>query len=105
VADWAHDNDLCFEVVETTKETDTGAAIHREAVAIVCGGDERRGHDILEELEGIAIAYGQGDQGRVFVGRPGVRWPDIESSERRYKIVDGHAVEYRPTVLWPDVSE
>jgi hypothetical protein len=105
VRDWAYGNDLCFEVVETTTATNEGVLTKRQAVAIVCGGDERRGNDILEELEAIAKAHGQGDQGRMFVGRLDVRWPDIESSERRYKIVDGHAVEYAPSVLWPNASE
>jgi hypothetical protein len=100
-----YSNDLRFEVLETTTATNEGILTKRQAVAIVCGGDERRGNDILEELEEIARAHGQGDQGRVFVGRLDVRWPDAESSERRYKIVDGHAVEYRPTVLWPNASE
>lgn len=107
VTDWAYGNDLCFEVVETTTATNDGVLTKRQAVAIVCGGDERRGNTILEELEGIAKAHGQvgRDRGRVFVGRLDVRWPDIESSEKRYKIVDGHAVEYAPSVLWPNASE
>jgi len=98
-----HGYSLEFSIRVEQVETERGMSEYRDAVAIVpYDGDELRGDDILDILQAIADAHGRG---RTFTGRIDARWPDWEFESRRYKIVDGRAREYSPTVAWPEESE
>ncbi|GII88233.1 hypothetical protein Ssi03_62230 [Sphaerisporangium siamense] len=88
-----------LRLVEEPVETDEGTLIRRSAVAIrVSTADELRADGLLREVQEIVAAHGEG---HTFTGRILVRGsesPDIW----RVRIVDGRAVEERPTLVWPD---
>lgn len=98
--DWGYGNDLKFHVEETEVETDEGTLIRRSAVAVVEGGDERRGYHVVEELQRIVDTFGKG---RTFTGRLDLSCHDF-MTQSRVKVVGGRAVQFEPTIVWPEES-
>jgi hypothetical protein len=98
--------DLEFEVQETYEDTPEGKLrLYRDAVAIVGQDDEVRGDDIEQELEEIIRLHGEG---RTFLGRLNVRWPDFgsdEAPELRFMVVDGRVRRFEAVTVWPPESE
>lgn len=100
------ERDLKFHIVEETTdvsdERGEGTLIRREAVAIVTSEeDDSRGYNIVEHLQQVVTAYGEG---RTFTGRlyaEGEEAGDLW----RLEVHDGRAVRVEPRIVWPDGSE
>ncbi|RBQ21556.1 hypothetical protein DP939_02270 [Spongiactinospora rosea] len=97
-----HERLVWLRTVEKTVDTEEGVLTTVMAVAIrPSEEDELRADALAREVQEIVAAHGDG---RTFEGLILVRGeesPDIW----RVRVVDGHAVEERPMLRWPDGTE
>lgn len=91
-----------LRLAEETVQTDEGTLIRKQAIAIrPSEGDELRAHTLREEIQEILAAHGEGRTFTGFILVRGETSPDIW----RVRVVNGCALDERPTMLWFDGSE
>ncbi|PZG49863.1 hypothetical protein C1I98_11145 [Spongiactinospora gelatinilytica] len=91
-----------LRMAEETVETDDGTLTRKQAVAIrVSEASELRAYGLVSEVQEIVTAHGTGRSFDGLILVCGEASPDIW----RVRVVDGHAVEERPMLRWPDGTE